>query len=432
MFVSNNLSVNGKGHLTFADMDTTELAGRYGTPLYVMDEEMIRENMRQFRSSMDNFYQGGGLVCYASKAFSCKEIYRIAKAEGLGVDVVSIGELYTAMSVNFPAEKICYHGNNKTEEELSLALDYGVGWIVADSFGELELLNRLAENKGKQAKILLRLTPGIEAHTHSFIQTGQIDSKFGFTIEFGTAKEAVRTALSLPNLVLDGVHCHIGSQIFEIDPFVRAAEILIGFIADIRDTLGYDLKTMNLGGGFGIKYIPADHPAAYQNYMREVSEAVKGLAKEKKLSLPYIIIEPGRSIVGAAGITLYQVGGVKEIPGIRKYVSIDGGMTDNPRYALYEADYEFILANKASQDKNDTVTVAGRCCESGDLLGKDVPLQQAEIGDILAVCATGAYNYSMASHYNRVRKPAVVMVKDGTSRIVVRRETLDDMISCDI
>ena len=265
MFVSSNLSVGKNGHLVFAGVDTVSLAEEYGTPLYVMDEAMIRTNMGQFRDSVEQYYHGGGLVCYASKAFSCKEIYRIAKSEQIGIDVVSIGELYTAMSVEFPAEKICYHGNNKTEEELNLAIEYGVGWIVADSFSELELLNRIAGEQRKNVKVLLRLTPGIEAHTHSFIQTGQIDSKFGFTIQFGTAMEAVKQALALPNLLLDGVHCHIGSQIFEIDPFVHAAEVILSFIAQVKDELGYELHTMNLGGGFGIRYVPADQPAAYRS-----------------------------------------------------------------------------------------------------------------------------------------------------------------------
>jgi len=303
---------------------------------------------------------------------------------------------------------------------------------VVDNLNELNLLNELAAAKGKTATVLLRITPGIDAHTHSFIQTGQIDSKFGMTIEFGAAMEGVKTALALPNINLDGVHCHIGSQIFDIDPFEHAAEVMLNFIADIKKECGYEINTMNLGGGFGIMYVPSDDPVAYDLYMKRVSDVVKAKAEELNVKLPFIIIEPGRSIVAPAGITLYTVGGVKEIPGVRKYVSIDGGMTDNIRYALYESEYDFVIANKAGEPKDDVVTVAGRCCESGDLLGKDLPLQKAEVGDTLAVCATGAYNYSMANHYNRVRKPAVVMVKSGESRVVIRRETLEDIISCDI
>lgn len=432
MYVSKDLSTNESGHLAIGGVDTVELAQQYGTPLCVFDEDLIRSHCEQFKSSIDRYYHGAGLVCYASKAFCCKEMLRIVNDENCGADIVSIGELYTAMSVDFPAEKICYHGNNKTAEELNLALDYGVGRIVVDNLNELNLLNELATAKGKTATVLLRITPGIDAHTHSFIQTGQIDSKFGMTIEFGAAMKGVKTALSLPNINLDGVHCHIGSQIFDIDPFEHAAEVMLNFIADIKKECGCEINTMNLGGGFGIMYVPSDDPVAYDLYMKRVSDVVKAKAEELNVKLPFIIIEPGRSIVAPAGITLYTVGGVKEIPGVRKYVSIDGGMTDNIRYALYESEYDFVIANKANEPKDDVVTVAGRCCESGDLLGKDLPLQKAEVGDTLAVCATGAYNYSMANHYNRVRKPAVVMVKGGESRVVIRRETLDDIISCDI
>lgn len=432
MYVSKDLSTNESGHLAIGGVDTVELAHQYGTPLCVFDEDLIRSHCEQFKSSIDRYYHGAGLVCYASKAFCCKEMLRIVNDENCGADIVSIGELYTAMSVDFPAEKICYHGNNKTAEELNLALDYGVGRIVVDNLNELNLLNELAAAKGKTATVLLRITPGIDAHTHSFIQTGQIDSKFGMTIEFGAAMEGVKTALALLNINLDGVHCHIGSQIFDIDPFEHAAEVMLNFIADIKKECGYEINTMNLGGGFGIMYVPSDDPVAYDLYMKRVSDVVKTKAEELNVKLPFIIIEPGRSIVAPAGITLYTVGGVKEIPGVRKYVSIDGGMTDNIRYALYESEYDFVIANKAGEPKDDVVTVAGRCCESGDLLGKDLPLQKAEVGDTLAVCATGAYNYSMANHYNRVRKPAVVMVKGGESRVVIRRETLEDIISCDI
>lgn len=431
MFVSKNLGVNEKGHLTIAGLDGVELAKQYGTPLYVLDEDMIRDHCRQFHHSIEKYYGGAGMVCYASKAFCCRQMCRIAKEEGIGIDIVSIGELYTAMSVDFPAERICYHGNNKTEEELNLAVEYGVGRIVADNFTELMLLNEVAQKHHKQVKVLLRLTPGVEAHTHSFIQTGQIDSKFGFTIEFGTAMKAVQLALSLPNLLLDGVHCHIGSQIFDIDPFEKAAEIMLDFIGDVKDQLGFTIRTMNLGGGFGIRYVEQDDPVAYDQYMERVSKHVKAKVQERNLELPFIIIEPGRSIVAPAGVTLYTIGNVKEIPGIRTYVSVDGGMTDNPRYALYESEYDFICADRAGEEKTETVTVAGRCCESGDLLGKDVKLQKTKPGDILAVCATGAYNYSMASHYNRVRKPAVVMIKDGKSYVAVERETLDDIIRFD-
>ncbi len=432
MFVSKNLSVNEKGHLTIGGLDTADLAQKYGTPLYVMDEDLIRENCRSFKQSIDRCYGGKGLVCYASKVFCCKEMYRIMMSEDMGLDVVSAGELYTAASVGFPMEKVCFHGNNKTDEELSMALEQNVGRIVVDNIFELERLNRLACERGAKANIMFRIKPGIDAHTHDFVRTGQIDSKFGFALETGEAFEAVKKAISLEHIELSGLHCHIGSQIFDIDPFVLAAEVMMNFIARIRDELGYEIKELDLGGGFGIKYTDADSPVPYDSYMEKVSEKVKAVCAEKNLNLPFILIEPGRSIAGPAGITLYTVGGIKHIPNIRTYISVDGGMGDNPRYALYKSKYDFVNALRASEPKSETVTVAGKCCESGDLLGEGAPIQHTEEGDIIAVLATGAYNYSMSSNYNRIPKPPVVMVKDGTSRVIVKRETLEDIVRNDI
>ena len=423
MFVSKNLSVNEKGHLTIGGLDTVDLAKEYGTPIYVMDEDLLRENCRSFKQSIDRYYGGKGLVCYASKVFCCKEMYRIMMSEDMGLDVVSAGELYTAASVGFPMEKVCFHGNNKTDEELLMALEKNVGRIVVDNIFELERLNRLSCERGAKANIMFRIKPGIDAHTHDFVRTGQIDSKFGFALETGEALEAVKKAISLE---------HIGSQIFDIDPFVLAAEVMMNFIAQVRDELGYEIKELDLGGGFGIKYTDADSPVPYDNYMEKVSEKVKAVCAEKNLKLPFILIEPGRSIAGPAGITLYTVGGIKHIPNIRTYVSVDGGMGDNPRYALYKSKYDFVNAVRASEPKSETVTVAGKCCESGDLLGEGAPIQRTEEGDIIAVLATGAYNYSMSSNYNRIPKPPVVMVKDGTSRIIVKRETFDDIVRNDI
>lgn len=432
MFVSKNLSVNEKGHLTIDGLDTADLAQKYGTPLYVMDEDLLRENCRSFKQSIDRYYGGKGLVCYASKVFCCKEMYRIMMSEDMGLDVVSAGELYTAASVGFPMEKVCFHGNNKTDEELLMALEKNVGRIVVDNIFELERLNRLSCERGAKANIMFRIKPGIDAHTHDFVRTGQIDSKFGFALETGEALEAVKKAISLEHIELSGLHCHIGSQIFDIDPFVLAAEVMMNFIAQVRDELGYEIKELDLGGGFGIKYTDADSPVPYDNYMEKVSEKVKAVCAEKNLKLPFILIEPGRSIAGPAGITLYTVGGIKHIPNIRTYVSVDGGMGDNPRYALYKSKYDFVNAVRASEPKSETVTVAGKCCESGDLLGEGAPIQRTEEGDIIAVLATGAYNYSMSSNYNRIPKPPVVMVKDGTSRIIVKRETFDDIVRNDI
>lgn len=432
MFVSENLSVNEKGHLTAGGIDTVELAKKYGTPLYVMDEQLIRKACRSFKSSIDKFYGGNGLVCYASKAFCCKEMCRIMKEEGVGLDVVSIGELYTAVKSGFDCDKICFHGNNKTDEELEFAVENNIGHIIVDNISELERLNAIAESKGITAKIMFRIKPGIDAHTHNFVKTGQIDSKFGFALETGEAFEAVKKAIDSENIILRGLHCHIGSQIFDIEPFETASEVMLKFIAKIKNELGFEVKELNLGGGFGIKYLESHDPVPYETYMERVSETVHKCCKELEINLPFILIEPGRSIAGPAGITLYTVGARKEIPDIRTYISIDGGMCDNPRYILYQSEYEAIVANKASEPRNEKVTIAGKCCESGDLIGENMPLQHAESGDIIAVCATGAYNYSMSSNYNRIPKPPVVFINNGESRIVIKKETLEDIIRNDI
>lgn len=424
--------LNEHGHMTIGGIDAVALAAKYGTPLYVMNEDTIRTNCRTLKNSLDQHYSGHGMVLYASKAFCCKQIYRIINEEGLGADVVSGGELYTALEAGFPAGKIYFHGNNKTADELSMALEAGVGRIVVDNIAELELLSALAKAAGKTAEILFRIKPGIDAHTHNFVRTGQIDSKFGFALETGEALEAVQKALSMPGIRFAGVHCHIGSQIFEIDPFVHAAEVMLGFIHKVRETCGYTIGELNLGGGFGIRYVQEDDPKTLESYMEAVSRAVLDFCHEKELPVPFICIEPGRSIVGDAGVTLYTIGSVKTIPGCRTYVSIDGGMTDNPRYALYQSSYEAIIANKAAQQKDFTATIAGRCCESGDLIQEHTQIQTPAVGDILAVLSTGAYNYSMASNYNRVPRPPVVMVRTGTDSLAVRRESYADLVRNDI
>ncbi|MBQ3884683.1 MAG: diaminopimelate decarboxylase [Ruminococcus sp.] len=432
MYVSENLNVNEKGNLTIGGVDTVALAEEYGTPLYVMDEDLIRSNLRRFHESIKKCYGGRGEVHYASKAFSCMEMCRIVASEGDGLDAVSIGELYTALKAGFPMEKVGFHGNNKSDEELAFALDNGVGHIIVDNISELERLEKIASSKNKTAHIMFRIKPGIDAHTHQFVMTGQIDSKFGFALETGEAFEAVKKALSCKNVKLVGLHCHIGSQIFDIAPFEAAAKVMLEFIAKIRDELGYTVPGLNLGGGFGIKYLEEHDPVPFEQYMERVSAVVAEECGKLNLEQPYIYIEPGRSIAASAGITLYTVGARKEIPNIRTYVSVDGGMADNPRYILYQSEYEAVVANKAGEERNEKVTIAGRCCESGDLIGENMPLQHAESGDIIAVLATGAYNYSMSSNYNRLQKPAVVMVSEGKSRIVVKRESLDDIIKNDV
>jgi diaminopimelate decarboxylase len=432
MFVSDCISINDRGHLTVGGADTVELAKSFGTPLYVFDENEIRKNIRAFKDSMNEFYNGNGLVVYASKAFCCKEMCRICMQEGIGMDVVSGGELFTALSVGFPAEKIVFHGNNKTYAELTEAVKNGVGRIIVDNMTELELLNEIAASQGETVGIMFRIKPGIDAHTHDFIKTGQIDSKFGFALETGEAMEAVKAALKMSNVKLRGLHCHIGSQIFDIDPFELAAKVILELYAEIKSQTGAEFDELNLGGGFGIKYLESENPKPYGEYMENVSAVVKNLSQQLGLKTPFVLIEPGRSVVGATALTLYTVGNVKEIPGIRTYVSVDGGMTDNPRYALYKADYEVVCANKASAERTEVITVAGKCCESGDLIQENTKLQPVKAGDTLAVLSTGAYNYSMASNYNRIARPAVVMVKDGEARVVVKRETYEQITANDI
>ncbi len=430
--LTENLGINEEGHLTIGGVDTISLAKEYGTPLYVMDEDVIRDNCRKFKESIDKYYDGEGLVCYASKVFCCRAMCKIAIEEKIGLDVASEGELYTAISVGFPTDKICLHGNNKSDDELTFALSHGVGHIVVDNLYELERLNKISEKLHKKANIMFRVKPGIDAHTHSFIQTGQIDSKFGLALETGEAFEAVKTAISLENVNLRGLHCHIGSQIFEIEPFELAAKVMLKFIAKIKNELDYEISELDLGGGFGIKYVENDNPPDYESYMQRVSAVVNSECESLGIKRPFIMIEPGRSIAGPAGITLYTAGAVKEIPDIRTYVSVNGGMVDNPRYILYQAEYEALVANKANEEKTEVITLAGRCCESGDLIGENMPIQKVESGDIIAVLATGAYNYSMSSNYNRLPKPAVVMVKGGKTRIAVKRETLEDIIRNDV
>lgn len=432
MFVNDCLNTSEKGHLTIGGCDTVELAKEYGTPLYVLDETTIRNTIRSYVSSFKKFYDGNGMPLYASKALSCKELCRIAKEENIGLDVVSGGEIYTALQAGFPMEKVHFHGNNKTEDEIRFALKSKVGKFVVDNLYELELLNKIAGEMNVKADISFRIKPGVDAHTHNFIRTGQIDSKFGFALETGEAFEAVKEALKLDNVCLKELHCHIGSQIFDIEPFVTAAEIMIDFMAKIKSELGAAISELNLGGGFGIMYTSDDEPVPYENYMDKVSVAVKAKCAEHGLPVPFIYIEPGRSVVGEAGITLYTVGGKKEIPNVRTYVSIDGGMTDNIRYALYQSAYTVVNASKADKPADEIVTIAGKCCESGDLVQEHTKVADVQVGDILAVLSTGAYNYSMASNYNRIPRPAIVMVKDGKSRVIVKRESYEDIVRNDV
>ena len=392
-----NLSVNERGRLTFAGADTVELANRYGTPLYVMDEARIRANMQRYIGAMQKYFGGGSRPLFASKALSCKRIYEIAREEGMGIDVVSAGELYTAHLAGFPLENAFFHGNNKTPEEISLALDLGIGYFVVDNEYELEEISCQAAARGVTQKILLRITPGIDPHTHAKISTGNVDSKFGSPIVTGQAEAIVALALRTDNVELHGYHCHVGSQIFDIDPFCDAADIMLEFSALMRDKLSFEAKIVNLGGGFGVRYVEEDPDIDIVKNIEEISYHINNSCTKLGLSRPDIYMEPGRSIVADAGLTLYTSGGVKTIEGFRSYVPIDGGMPDNPRYALYQSVYTAVNASHADREADLVATIAGKCCESGDMIGEGMKIATPARGDIVAILVTGAYNYSMSS-----------------------------------
>lgn len=431
-FVMNGCSVNENGHLTLDGVDTVDMAKKYGTPLYLLSEDTVRKNCRTYVNAVRENFGEGSYPCFASKALSFKGMYSIVGDEGMGSDAVSAGELYTANASGFDMSRVFFHGNNKTEADMRYAIGLGVGWFVVDNTDELEMLDRIAGEMGAKQKILLRITPGIDPHTHQAIATGKVDSKFGSAIATGQASEIVSLALSKNNVELHGYHCHIGSQIFEVEPFIQAAEIMIGFIADMKNYHGFEADVLNLGGGFGVRYVK-EHPYFdYAGAIKTLADSIKKACSEKSVNVPHIILEPGRAIVADACLTLYTVGSVKNIPEIKNYVSVDGGMPDNPRYALYQSQYEFVIANKAAEKPTYVCSVAGRCCESGDLIGENITLQTPERGDILAVETTGAYNYSMASNYNRLPRPALVILNNGEDRIGVRRESFEDLVRNDI
>ena len=432
MILHSHFDVNEKGHLTIGGADAVDLAAEFGTPAYIIDENVIRENCRTYKKAAEECFGTDALPLYASKALCFTGIYRIAAEEGMGIDCVSGGELYTAVRAGFPADRIYFHGNNKTDKDISDAMDMGVGTFVVDNTDELLAVSAEAVRRHKKQRILLRITPGIDPHTHRAICTGSVDSKFGSAIETGQAMEIVKLALAQKGITLAGLHCHIGSQIFDIEPFSDAADIMVHFIARIKDELGYEISELNLGGGLGVRYTESDPEIDYADAIKKIASVVTGFCEKADVRMPRVILEPGRSLVAAAGATLYTVGGVKEIPGFKNYVSVDGGMPDNPRYALYQSRYTALIANRAAEEKTYRATIAGRCCESGDLLGEDMELQHAQRGDILAVLVTGAYNYSMASNYNRIPRPPVILVKDGEARVAVRRETYGDLTRNDV
>ncbi|MGN0635927.1 MAG: diaminopimelate decarboxylase [Acutalibacteraceae bacterium] len=428
--VCDNLTVGANGHLYFAGLDTVKLAKEYGTPTYFMDENKIREKCRIYTQTLKECFGDKALPLYASKAFSIKQMYRILSEEHMGIDVVSPGEIYTACAAGFPMERAFFHGNNKSDEEIAYAMDKQIGYFIVDNFDELAAVQAEAAKRGIVQKILLRVTPGIDPHTHQKISTGNVDSKFGVAMQTGQAVEFAKQALSMENLSLKGFHCHVGSQLFDIEPLREAGRTMVQFTAQIRDQFGYTAELIDLGGGLGVRYVDSDPEIDLAASIREIAGVVKAECAALNLDVPAILMEPGRSIVADAGLTLYTVGSKKEISGIKNYVSIDGGMTDNPRYTLYSSDYTVINAGKMHEKADYVCSVAGKCCESGDLIQEGVHIVTPERGDILAVCTTGAYNYSMSSNYNAIPRPPVVMIRDAKAYVAVERETFDDMICC--
>ena len=423
-----NLAVNTAGHLTFGGYDTKELAAQFGTPLMVMDEAVIRNRCREYRNAVASYLPAGSRPLYASKALSLKRIYEIMKEEGMGIDVVSSGELYTAVRGGFPMENAYFHGNSKTDADIAFAMEHNIGCFVCDNEDELNAINAEAGRRGIRQKILLRLTPGIDPHTHEKINTGRIDSKFGAAIETGQAEQLILSALARENIDLQGYHCHIGSQIFDHEPFCDAAVLMLEFLAQIREKHGYCAPVLNLGGGMGVPYTEKDSTIDYAANIRSIGKLIDETCKRLSIPAPVILLEPGRSIVADAGMTLYNVTSIKEITGYKNYAAVNGGMADNPRFTLYEAEYTVLPADRMNDERDFICTIAGSCCESGDLLQENVPMPRLSRGDLVAVLTTGAYNYSMASNYNRIPRPPVVLLGSSGPYIAVRRETLDDLM----
>ncbi|MBP2032628.1 diaminopimelate decarboxylase [Clostridium algifaecis] len=417
-----------KDNILYIDgVNSVDLAEKFGTPLYVMDEKLIRDKCRRYYTSFKS-EKGTNKVAYAGKAFLTLAMCQLINSEGLYLDVVSGGELFTAYKSNFPMERIYFHGNNKTIDEIKMAVRLGTGKFVVDNLEEMESINDISKEEGKVQDILLRITPGIEAHTHDYIKTGQIDSKFGFTIVDSKAEEAVEKALRLSNIHFSGLHSHIGSQIFEVEPYCEEVDVMLSFIKNIQDKFKIAVDELDLGGGFGIYYVDGDKPKSIEEFCSIILNKAENKADELEMKLPSLVIEPGRSIVGNAGTTLYKVGAIKDIPGVRKYVSVDGGMADNIRPALYGAEYECAISNRMESDFKEKVTVAGKFCESGDILIENVELPEVRRGDILAVFTTGAYGYSMASNYNKAERSAVVFVNNEKTKLVCKRQDLKDII----
>ena len=421
------------GHLTFAGQDTTELAAKYQTPLYLMDESRIRANIRAYKSVMERVFPKGSMPIYASKANSFKEIYRICSQENIGIDVVSGGEIYTAAAAGFDMSMAYFQGNNKTDDEIALALDKKVGYFVVDCMEELETLERMAGERGIVQKIFIRVTPGIDPHTYEKISTGKVDSKFGSPIETGSAERITKRALECAHIDLRGIHCHVGSMVFGEDVYEQTARVMLEFMAYVKERLGYELEVLDLGGGYGVTYVDGDGHIDITQKTESVARTIDENCRRLGIAFPKVILEPGRSIVADAGMTLYTAGSMKVIEGYKSYISVDGGMSDNPRYALYGSKYTVYDASRMDETADTLFDVVGKCCESGDIIQPGVMLPASvERGDIMAVCTTGAYNYSMASNYNRIPRPAMVMLDGKESRVVIRRESYEDIVRNDM
>lgn len=431
--ICENISRSADGELSFAGLGITALAEKYGTPLYLYDEARVRERCRTYLNAVSRAFGGRGRVLYASKAASFRRLYEIMREEGMGIDVVSCGEIHTATVAGFPLEKAYFHSNNKTDGDIIYAIEHGVGYFVVDNEEELFAIERVAKEKNVIQKVLLRLTPGIDPHTYAAVATGKVDSKFGSAIETGQAEEITRVALSLEHVSLRGFHCHVGSQVFDSDVYIRAADVMLTFVAHIYKSLGYLADELDIGGGYGVRYIAEQPEIDIAQNIAEVGEFMNNRAEELGIKLPEIAFEPGRSIVADAGLTVYTVGTVKRIPGYKTYVSVDGGMTDNPRFALYGSPYTLLTVKDFVSEETESCSVVGRCCESGDIIQENVEMpKNIARGDLIACLTTGAYHYSMASNYNRIPRPPVVMLKDGESYVAVKRETPEDIVSLDV
>ena len=427
-----NLTTNDAGHLCFAGLDVCDLAKEFGTPLYLLDEDRVSENCRTYVQAVKKYLPQGSMPLFASKALCFKGIYPVIASEGMGADVVSGGEAATAIAAGFPADLLYFHGTNKTDEEIAYGVANGIGTFVVDNANELKVLGEEAVKRGTTQKILLRVTVGLDPHTFAAVNTGRVDSQFGVPIETGQALQFAKLALETEGVEVAGFHSHIGSQIFEADSFCDQVDRLLAFACDVRDELGFVAGTFNLGGGFGVRYVESDAHVDISGNIRQIAEHLQAGCERTAYPMPRVMLEPGRSIVADAGVTLYSAGGTKRIEGYRNYVTVDGGMTDNPRYALYKSAYTIINASRATDSADFPCTIAGRCCESGDRIAEDILIAEPSRGDVICVLTTGAYNYAMSNNYNRVPRPALVMVAGGKARLAVRRQTIDDLLALEL